>query len=305
MRINFRFSGHQTFAFRYGWLEKGVRGLAADPDLFRRDDAPTQLGVGKNMVASIRHWCEISQLFAPSPNATSGGNRRFEPSTIARFLLLGDDARDPYLEDDGSLWLIHWLMATNPSIGTTIQLLFSSFHRPDFSRRELISYLLEFASKRGLKARETVLTRDVDCVLRAYCPTGAGGRGVIEESFDCPLHELYLIRPAITDDLFRFSIGHKASLPAAIFAFALHQYFERRESRSETMSVQECLYGEASPGQAFRLDENSLIEYLEEIEDRTAGSIVLDETAGLKQILRKSTFRPLSILDEHYQGRWR
>ena len=24
----FRFSGHQTFVFRYGWLEKGVRGIA-------------------------------------------------------------------------------------------------------------------------------------------------------------------------------------------------------------------------------------------------------------------------------------
>ena len=25
--LKYKFSGHQTFVFRYGWLEKGVRGV--------------------------------------------------------------------------------------------------------------------------------------------------------------------------------------------------------------------------------------------------------------------------------------
>src|SRR5690349_15969722 len=29
--IKYKFSGHQTFVFRYGWLEKGVRGVHACP----------------------------------------------------------------------------------------------------------------------------------------------------------------------------------------------------------------------------------------------------------------------------------
>ena len=33
------------------------------------------------------------------------------------------------------------------------------------------------------------------------------------------------------------------------------------------MSIQECLYGEAGPGQVFKLDENSLIGYVEDLED--------------------------------------
>jgi Protein of unknown function (DUF4007) len=44
-RVNYRFSGHQTFVFRYGWLEKGVRNVAKFPDLFLRDDAMVLLGV--------------------------------------------------------------------------------------------------------------------------------------------------------------------------------------------------------------------------------------------------------------------
>jgi len=55
-RLKYKFSGHQTFAFRYGWLEKGVRGIDECATLFSEDDALVRLGVGKNMVSSIRHW---------------------------------------------------------------------------------------------------------------------------------------------------------------------------------------------------------------------------------------------------------
>ena len=56
----YRFSGHQSFPFRHGWLAKAARGIAEDPDLFAREDALARLGVGKNMVASMRHWCEAT-----------------------------------------------------------------------------------------------------------------------------------------------------------------------------------------------------------------------------------------------------
>ena len=46
--ITYKFSGHQSFVFRYGWLEKGVRGVHACPTLFSEDDALVRLGVGKN-----------------------------------------------------------------------------------------------------------------------------------------------------------------------------------------------------------------------------------------------------------------
>lgn len=58
----FSFSGHETFPFRYGWLKKGVDAVDRSPDFFTKERAMVDLGVGKNMVASIRHWCQASQL---------------------------------------------------------------------------------------------------------------------------------------------------------------------------------------------------------------------------------------------------
>lgn len=302
----YKFSGHQTFAFRYGWLEKGVRAVAKFPDLFWREDALTLLGVGKNMVESIRHWCEIAQLIEVVPGAARELPRQLRPSPIARYLLEGDQARDSFLEDDASLWLVHWLLVTNPTTGTAWQLLFSHYNRPDFSRREVIGHILDFASKKNLRVADSVVARDVDCLIRTYVPSPASKKKPLpEETFDCPLQQLNLIHPSPDGELYRFAIGPKPSLPAAVFAFALHQQFQRRQSQYESMSIQESLYAEGSPGQVFKLDENSLIEYVEELEDHFAGSIVLDETAGLKQIFRKRAFDPITALDDYYLGDWR
>ena len=56
--LRYGFSGHETFPFRYAWLPKGVAAVREDPKAFSQPDALVRLGVGKNMVASIRFWCE-------------------------------------------------------------------------------------------------------------------------------------------------------------------------------------------------------------------------------------------------------
>ena len=300
--LRYKFSGHQTFAFRYGWLEKGVRGVDEHSDIFSREDALVLLGVGKNMVSSIRHWCLATQLVEPDPEAPRDRRQRLRVSEVGRRLLL-PKGWDPFLEDDASLWLIHWLLVTNPLIGTTWQLLFCRFHRPNFTRREVLDYVMSFLEKESLKAKESVIARDVDCFLRTYVATpAAGSPATPEETFGCPLLELNLIQPSPDGGLFRFNIGPKPSLCTAVLAYALKEHFERARAGRNSMSVQECLYGEGSPGQAFKLDENSLVEYIELLEDETAGAVVLDETAGLKQIYRRKEFDPLSMLDAHYRG---
>ena len=55
-----RFSGHETFTLRYGWLTKAVARVRSDRRVFTREDAMVAFGVGKNMVRSIRHWSMAS-----------------------------------------------------------------------------------------------------------------------------------------------------------------------------------------------------------------------------------------------------
>jgi hypothetical protein len=296
----YKFSGHQTFAFRYGWLEKGVREVAKREDFFSCDDALVALGVGKNMVASIKHWCQATQLVELAKKEQRNTGRYLTPTKVARRLLL-DDAWDPFLEDDASLWLIHWLLVSNPDMATTWQLVFSEFHRPDFTKQELVNFLLSIVEKNSLKAKESVLSRDLDCFLHTYV-TGVTTKKLAtpEEGFSCPLLELGIIQQTLDGEMYRFAIGPKPTLPAAVFAYALYEHFDRSRQGRQTMSIQDCLYSPQSPGQAFKLDENSVVEYVEILEDLTNGAIGLDETSGLKQIYRRQEGDALALLAQHY-----
>lgn len=291
----YKFSGHQTFPFRHGWLEKGTRAVDECATVFSQEDALVRLGVGKNMVDSIRHWCIVTQLIDELPHP---GSPAFRVSAMGRKLLF---EWDPFLEDDASLWLIHWLLVTNPRIGTTWQLLFGEFFRPDFSKRELVEYILSFAAKHSLRVNEGSVGRDVDCFIRTYTAANSAARQTIaEDTFDCPLLALNLIQLCPDGELYRFAIGPKPSLPPVIIAVALDDYFTRTHRGVKTLSIQECLYGIDSPGQVFKLDENTLLEYIEEIEEMTRQDLLADETAGLKQIYRRKPLDVHQMLNRHY-----
>ncbi len=73
-KIKPSFSGHQTFPFRHTWLKKGVDAVTHDPAVFTSDRATITLGVGKNMVHSIRHWCMTAGHIRALADRT-----RFEP----------------------------------------------------------------------------------------------------------------------------------------------------------------------------------------------------------------------------------
>src|SRR5215207_327186 len=87
------FSGHETFPFRYGWLKKGVDAVAKAPAFFSDERAMIDLGVGKNMVNSIRHWCLAAQLIQDEKSSTN--RSQFIPTEIGAAIFL-DGGFDPY-----------------------------------------------------------------------------------------------------------------------------------------------------------------------------------------------------------------
>jgi tetrahydromethanopterin S-methyltransferase subunit H len=112
-----------------------------------------------------------------------------------------------------------------------------------------------------------------------------------------------LIQPMFDTDTCRFSIGPKPSLPVSIFGFALNNYFDSEAGARQTINFQSCLYGVGSPGQVFKLDENSLIEYIETLQDLTSGDILIDETAGLKQVYRQKSLDSIQLLEDYYSNK--
>jgi len=290
--VQHSFSGHETFPFRYPWLKKGVDAVLMDSEVFVRDEAITALGVGKNMVRSIRHWCLATGMLE------EGGEGRLQVSSLGT-LILSDNGLDPYLEDPATLWLLHWQLASNRGRATTWFWAFSHFHEPEFTREALTSALYRWTQTLGGKqVAESSLRRDVEVFLRTYVASRQSQGG--EDSLDCPLIELGLIRHPIDGQTFQFRRGAQRGLPEGIFLFALLKFWDTFAPTSGTLALQDVARQPGSPGQLFKIDESSLIDRLESLERQTNGAISYGETAGLRQLYRHSGLDPSRVLTETY-----
>lgn len=301
LKTKYSFSGHETFPFRYTWLPKGVRHLRDHPYLFVSEDALVALGVGKNMVKSIRHWCEATEM-----------TRRLDKKGKAETTDLGDklldpeEGWDPFLEDPGTLWLLHWKLVSNPSRSSTWHLAFTRWNSERFTRDQLVDWLerLVAAEQPRTQATPASLRRDVEVFLRTYTPSKARRDLPAEDTFDCPLVELGVIRNE-DHGSYRFVRGPKLTLPDDIFTYALIDYWRNVASQQRVLSFENILYGPGSPGGAFQLSENTLAERLENLPRWTGFSY--DDTAGLRVVLRNGRdldegLDPMRALEHYYAG---
>ncbi len=127
-----KFSGHETFACRYAWLPKALQAIQSDPAVFTdEDEAIVELGVGKNMVRSIRFWVEASGMAKPAQHG-------LEPTKLG-LLIFGEKGRDPFIEDIQTLWLIHWNLTTqieHPLFAW--EFLFNRWHEPELTESAVL-----------------------------------------------------------------------------------------------------------------------------------------------------------------------
>lgn len=277
------FGGHEKFVFRYGWLKKGVDALTENPAVFTDEKSLVVLGVGKNMVRSIRYWCLATGLFEEMRGKGSARGLQLSPLAIR---LVTDSGWDPYLEDAGTLWLLHWQLVSSRARTLIWHLAFCAYYEVEFTKKQLAAFTRKQVERLGVSTTSGAIERDIDVCLRTYVTAmrGATIEGISEETLDCPLAELDLLRFSTEDSIYSFNIGPKVTLPTAVFGYALLMFLSTIARNRRTVAVDECIYKEGSPGLVFKLDENSVIEYLEALEELTLGRLRLQETAGLRQL---------------------
>lgn len=276
----YRFSGHQTFVARNGWLEKGVNLILNNPHGFLDSDAVVQLGVGKNMVESIKYWCQQTGLIEDSDVA---GTMRL--TDLGRFLF-GDGKKagvDPYLEDDASLWLLHYHIVTSAA-QSTWSVVLNHYNKPEFTKPELESFVSRYISDRKVTVSDRTVERDVECFLHFYAGTRSK---VFEENVDAPFLVLGLIQPTSSSGLWRMNIGRKHNLPDAVVGFAVLHFMLKTDDFAPSLSS--LLFDPFSPGQVFKLDQHAFVEALLRIEHNLKGILRHHETAGMETVLYNGT----------------
>lgn len=282
------FSGHETFPLRQLWLRKAFseiqqHGHLAPKGVFSDDDAIERFGVGKNMVSSIRHWALACDVIRES---TDGDG--FEPGDIGE-LLFGNQACDPFLEHEATIWLVHWLLAGRAKRSATWYVLFNYVQSQSFEPKDVVSLLTEYAATSKSGRSDTTLVRDVEVCLRCYSSVAL--RNATEDSAEPLLTDLGLISTS-GNNIYHFHRGPQYSLPDQIFAFSLLDFWKRWElntnSSQATLSFNTIAHEYGSPGRVFKLDEDSVGDRLSKIEEITNGYLQWTDSAGLRQVSRSS-----------------
>lgn len=283
------FARHETFHPRFGWLKKGFDRADQHPGIFLEPDAPVRLGVGKNMVRSIRYWCDAFKLLKDDAPTEFGQN------------LLGSRGWDTYLEDPASLWLLHWQFLQAPCHASAWDFAFNAFHRTEFTVEDLFYDLCDFRDRISLRTADSSIKKDVSCLLRMYVSQSAK-KSASEDSLDCPFVDLGLIHTAGDARHYTFRIGPKRNLPAEIVVYACLCHAARVSQTARSVPIASLLYDVSSPGLIFKLTESALSGAIEQVA-RHLKAIILSDAAGKLQMgySEDPTSLAQRLLNDYYE----
>lgn len=266
-RANYRFSGHESFACRYAWLPKAYRAIRNDPTIFGDEvRAMVELGLGKNMVRSLRFWVEVAAIASPDPERA-----RALKTTDFADALLGADGADPFLEDRRTLWLIHWQLCSRSDAALFAwDYLFSHWPYPELTRTEALAAFQRESERLGHDHSQVTLAQHLDVFLHTYL-SARSGKTALEDSLDGPLVELDLLQPVGErkgeggrfETVYAFRREPKPEISQALFDYCVDDFWRRFHPNEASLTLRDIAMAPGSPGQVFKLPEDDVRARLE------------------------------------------
>ncbi|EGQ8406299.1 MULTISPECIES: DUF4007 family protein [Vibrio harveyi group] len=306
-----KFSGHQTFPIRYGWIYKIIQEVVKGESLSSKSNIEQQMqsmGMGKNMVLSVRHWIRALNLVICIDNK----EQIYQLTPLAEQLFTdknGHTAYDEYLDKIGTTWLLHWLLQsiepTKAELNAS-RFFFNYFNGIKVKKDSLATEIKDALANHEKELTEATLNKDIDCLLQMYAHKSLQSSKINEDSFASPFTELALLKQEDAKS-YLAELARRPSLPVEIFTYALIDYMKRKHQGSQvnTLSFDALLNDVGSPGRVFRLSSAGLSDKLDQVETLTDGNIAWTDTQGLRQVQHSfdsiDSIDPSLYLKHYYQ----
>jgi len=274
--IKYTFSGHESFHCRQLWLKKGYDYLQSGRS-FTDADAVVTLGVGKNMVTSIKFWLKAFDLLGEDDR----------PNEFAHFLFR-QGGFDPFLEDDQSLWLLHYHLVKN-NFSSVYSLIFNEFRKEkvQFSKEQFQAFALRRVENVNLKT----VADDFDVFKKMYLNKSEDGK-VSEDSFLGLLADLQLLKLQ-QKGIYYINQTERPTLTPKVLLYTILD----NERYGYSISMQSLENDEDSPGSVFALSRQDLLDKIELLTS-TYDWITYNDQAGVKELqFKHKPSDPLSIFN--------
>lgn len=260
--IKYTFSGHESFHCRQLWLKKGYDYLKSGKS-FSDPDAVVALGVGKNMVTSIKFWLKAFNLIDNGEQITTFADFLFSPNGF-----------DPYLEDDQSLWLLHYQLIQN-NFSSIYHLIFNAFRKEkmQFTKENFQTFVVRILENVNIKT----VGDDFDVFKKMYLNKSEDNK-LTEDSFLGLFSDLQLLK-LYEKGMYYIDQAARPSLSPEVLMYAIldtHPF-------SSSISLHTLENDENSPGNIFALSRQDLLDKIEQLTDKYKW-LTYNDQAGIKEL---------------------
>lgn len=287
MENNYKFRGHETFYIRKGWLYKGLKNLSINNHVFTDKTINTSdtFGLGVSMVKSLRYWLQAVGL----TEERKEGNISVQNLTELGKIIY---KYDKYIEEVGTLCLLHYKLATNKELATSWYYFFNEFNMHDFAKEDFADSLSTHLKFMQVPVSKSTIEDDYTCILNTYVKKPFTDP---EDNMECPFSEMGLIEPA-DKKLYKKSAPKNGYIPLQILlAMIVEQHPKETEIR-----ISDLIKEKYNVGKVFNLDFISLTNYLDKMQ--IEGLIQVVRTAGLDVIKLKENKDWTDYIIDYYES---
>lgn len=277
-KVKIKLQGHEKFPLREGWLNKGLLSVEKNPRIFSDQNGTDILGVGSNMVKSIKYWMKAFGLIEDK----AGTGAVITPT--GRII----KQNDVYFENIFTLWVLHSNIAKNVTEATTWYMYFNKCNIEEFTKEEITKFLSREISKyvNGAAFSENSLKSDIDILLNMYGKTSVKGMDP-EEKINSPLSQLGLIRSSY--DTFIKGQPDRRKISMWNVLYELTYIMQGQES----VSIDDIAVGNNSISSIYQISRVLINELLDELDAK--GYIHVNRTAGLDIVYKGEYFPDSSV----------
>lgn len=292
-----RFRGHESFFIRKGWLYKGINAIQQNPAIFTSSYAMDELGIGSNMVRSLRYWMQATGLSIERrlPNKAQRGQYLSEMGQV-----IWDN--DRYMEETGTWWLIHYNLAKNEDYATTWYVFFNMFKMHEFTKGDIIKQIIKRYPEKA--DSEKTLDSDVECLLSTYIKRSVDKANFDPESnMNCPLGDLDILRYVDKKNgIIQRKTIDKNMIPSLIILAAICDLYDKEDIiLDKELSINKLLNGNGLTcgiGNLFSIDLIQFLGILYELENM--GYLRVIRTSGLDVIKISTKISFLDCINEYF-----
>lgn len=277
------FSGHESFSCKSLWLKKGYDFIVHEHD-FNAPEAVIHLGVGKNMVSSIRYWLKVCNIYDKG-----------EITYLGHYLFNEENGKDPYLEDLATLYLLHFNLVFSDQ-ASIYKMFFCDFQRERtrFTKEQFANQIKYKLADEDLKNQfnENTVKKDIDVLIHNYA---LPRKPQSNEDFSSLFIDLDLLR--ITEDgkEYYFNLEGKRKVPKEIFFYSLVELKNR--DKDNTLPYDDIRHYIGMP---FCMNDSEIIEMLKTLSTQYSDHITYSDESGIRQLQFTKDISTEKILNDYY-----